>query len=372
MKVLVTGTRAPASMDIIRSLINQNYEVYSADSMNFPLGRFVKGLQKHFTLPKPNTDLKSFIQALKTILINNGIDLLIPTCEEIFFVSKGYDELSKYSRLLCEPFARLNTLHNKYEFNKLAHHYGLNVPESWLLATEEDKAQIPLNQDIILKPVYSRFGSHLIIKPSQQQIQNLKLDVPYLAQLFLTGKEYCTYAISDNGKVLVQASYHPKYTTGPAAGIYFEPATIKAITEFVTVFCREYRFNGQIAFDFIVQGDKAFALECNPRVTSGFHFISDQISWPQILQGTVQDSVLPIQPYMLGLAMKLHGYNYFLNKPKEFVTDYKKAHDVLKNKSYPLLGLKSLLTISDIMTRMIKEKKSFHSASTDDIEFNGE
>ncbi len=372
MKVLVTGGRAPASMDIMRSLIHQGYTVYSADSMNFPLGRFVKGLKQHYTLPKPNSELKQFINALKTIILEDQIDLLIPTCEEILYVSQGYEELSKHTRLLCEPFVRLNTLHNKFIFNQMALDCGLDAPRSWLLTTDEDKAKIPVNQDIILKPIYSRFGSHLIIKPSPQALKELKLNVPYVAQLFLTGKEYCSYAIAEKGKVLVQTAYHPKYTSGPAAGIYFEPANIEAINHFVNVFCQKYQFSGQIAFDFIVREGKAFVLECNPRITSGFHLVSDQINWSTLLEGQIQHWSIPQQPYMLGLAMKLQGFNYFLKNPKAFIKDYKLAHDVLKNKAYPWLGLKSFMTIANIFFRMIKEKKNFHSASTDDIEYNGE
>jgi hypothetical protein len=70
--------------------------------------------------------------------------------------------------------------------------------------------------------------------------------------------------------------------------------------------------------------------------------------------------------------MKLNGFNYFRQKPREFIRDYKRAHDVLINKAYPLLRLKSLLTVSNIVLRMIKDSKGFHPASTDDIEFNGE
>lgn len=371
MNVLVTGSRAPASMDLIRSLVKQGHQVYSADSMHFPMGRFVSGLKKHITIPKPNRQFAGFIQAIKTIITNYHIDLLIPTCEEIFFISQAHDELSRYTRVFCEPFARLNLLHNKYRFQQLVLEYGLNAPESWLLSTDEDKQKIALNQDIILKPVFSRFGSHLIIKPSSQQLNELVLKVPYLAQRFIKGKEYCAYALVDKGQVLAYSCYHPKYTAGPAAGIYFEPVQIAAITAFIHNFCQQYNFNGQIAFDFILEKDKAFVLECNPRITSGYHFLADHVNWSTLLQGTKQAVPLMTHPYMLGLGMKLHGFRAFKNNPQQVINDYRRAHDLLKNKSYPWLGLKSIATLGNIALRMLKERKNFHQASTDDIEFNG-
>jgi predicted ATP-grasp superfamily ATP-dependent carboligase len=372
MNILVTGSRAPASMDIMRSLIKQGYQVYSVDSMRFPLGRFVKGLKKHFTVSKPNRNLQHFIDDIKAIIIDYKIDLLIPTCEEIFFISNGYDELSKYTRLLCEPFQRLNLLHNKYTFNQLVVDYGLDAPKSWLLNTQEDKKKIPKNGAIVLKPVYSRFGSHVIINPSQREINELPINVPYIAQQCVVGKEYCAYAIADKGTVLIQSCYHPKYTAGPAAGIYFEPADIKPITDFIRVFCQKFQFSGQIAFDFILEDGKAFVLESNPRITSGFHFISDDIQWPSILKGQAQECQMSTKPYMIGLGMKVHGLSHLWANPRQFISDYRKARDVMKEEAYPWLGVKSLATIANILARMMIEKKNFHQASTDDIEFNGE
>lgn len=372
MNVLVTGSRAPASMDIMRSLIKQGYQVYSVDSMTFPLGRFVKGLKKHFTIPKPNRNLQGFLDAIKAIVIDYKIDLLIPTCEEIFFISQGYTELSKHTRLLCEPFERLNPLHNKYIFNQLAQEYELDAPESWLLTTQADKKKIPKDTAIVLKPVYSRFGSHVLIKPTQEKIDELPLHASYIAQRFVAGKEYCAYAIAHQGEVLIHSCYHPKYTAGPAAGIYFEPAEIESITNFIKVFCQRYQFSGQIAFDFILEKDKAFVLESNPRITSGFHLISDHINWSEILQGKPQTLQPSTKPFMIGLGMKVHGLPHLWANSKEFIKDYRKAQDVMRDNAYPWIGVKSLITIANILARMMIEKKNFHRASTDDIEFNGE
>jgi predicted ATP-grasp superfamily ATP-dependent carboligase len=369
MRVLVTGTRAPASMDIMRSLIEQGHKVYSADSLTFPIGRFVKGIEKHLQFPAPKKDIKSFIQILKQLIVNNQIDLLIPTCEEIFYISQGYEDLSKHTRLFCEPFAKLNRLHDKYNFNDMVQQFGLTAPESWLLQVDEDKSRIPKGEDIVLKPLFSRFGTHLVLKPTLQAIQDLELKMPYLAQKFIEGKEYCSYAIADKGKLLIQTCYHPKYLSGPAAGIYFEPEIVQQITEFNEVFCHKTHFSGQISFDFILREGKAYVLECNPRMTSGFHFIANQINWADILEGKEQAYSQPNKPYMLGMGMFMYGYKYFCVDPQQFIKDYRRAYNVLN--AFPLIGLKSLITLANLLGRMLRDGKTFHQASTADIEFNG-
>ena len=75
---------------------------------------------------------------------------------------------------------------------------------------------------------------------------------------------------------------------------------------------------------------------------------------------------------MLGLGMKIHGLSHLCANPRLYISDYRKAQDVMKDKAYPWIGIKSLVTIANILARMIIEKKNFHRASTDDIEFNGE
>ena len=374
MNILVTGGRAPATMDIMRSLMNQGYQVYSAESMLFPLARCVIGIKKHFVIPKPNQDLAAFIKAIKEIVIQYKIDLLIPTCEEIFYISQGYEELSQHTKVFCEPFERLNQLYHKYTFNQLVHEYGLTAPQSWLVNTDKDKQNLPPDAALVLKPVFSRFGSHALIKPSPKELAKLTLNEPYIAQDFIQGKEYSTYAIARNGEVLIQSCYHSKYRVGRSTGIYFEPAEIKPITEFIKTFCKRFQFSGQIGFDFILINDKAYVLECNPRVTSGFHLLTDKIDWHSILSGHRQydiPNMQHMQPFMLGKGMMLYSLKYLLKNPVRFIKDYRRAHDVLKNKGYRWLRFKSTLMLLNVFCRAIRVKKGFYPASTYDIDFNG-
>ncbi|KTD53719.1 hypothetical protein Lsan_4129 [Legionella santicrucis] len=373
MRILVTGGRAPATMDIMRSLISQGYEVYGAESMLYPLSRCVKGVKKHFVIPKPNDDLTSFLNALKEIVIRYKIQILIPTCEEIFHVSQGYEELSKFTRVFCEPFDRLNQLHNKYLFNQLAREFELDAPESWLINEDKDKVGLPKNENLVLKPIFSRFGSRTVIKPTQKMIADLPIKDSYIAQRFVIGKEYSTYAIADKGEVLIQSCYYSKYVVGRSTGIYFEPAEIEPITQFIKIFCKRFQFSGQIAFDFILINDKAYVLECNPRVTSGFHLLTDKIDWCTIFNGQRQHepNMQHMQPFMLGQGMILHGLKYFVKNPRQFLQDYRGAHDILKNKAYPWIRLKTTLMILNVLCRVIQVKKGFYPASTYDIDFNG-
>jgi len=372
MNIIVTGSRAPAALDLMRALHAEGHQVYSADSMRFALSRFSNAATKHIVLPSPNREMTAYITALKDAIIEHQIDILIPTCEEIFFIARFHKELSLYCELFLEPLEKLIPLHNKYQFIKLVKNCGIGRPKTICLQSNEDKKYLP-NYDFVLKPVYSRFASHTLIKPTKKQIKRLQITVAYVAQEFIEGKEFCAYCIAKNGKLISYAIYHPQYTAGAAAGIYFKPETLEEIKVFTENLIKKIQFTGQISFDFIEKNQTVYILECNPRATSGLHLIAHHINWGEALQGKVQPLNYTQKPKMLRLAMLSYGLKaFFSKKSKQFVCDYQKADDVLMHRGDGWMHLKSTLAILEIIFRCLRYKKTFKNAATDDIEWNGE
>lgn len=372
MKIMVTGSRAPAALELMRALYHQGHTVFSADSMKAPFSRYSKAVSKHILLPSPNRDLNHYFKTLKQAIIDNDIEILIPTCEEIFFISRFHKELSQYCQLFLEPLAKLTPLHDKFQFMKLVEDCDIGIPKTLLLNSNKDKEL--LDQTIqVLKPVYSRFASFTLLKPTAKQIEQLDIKMPYVGQEFIEGKEYCAYAIAKNGKLICHAVYHPKYTAGSAAGIYFEAANPKGLKNFIEKLVKKINFTGQISFDFIENNSDLFVLECNPRATSGIHLMAQKINWQQALQGIPQSFQYPKNPKMLKFAMVSYGLKALFSKnAKAFIEDYRKADDVLNQSDDKWMHLKSLPSMTEIFYRCLKFKKTFKDAATDDIEWNGE
>ncbi|MDR3503674.1 MAG: ATP-grasp domain-containing protein [Legionella sp.] len=372
MKVMVTGSRAPVALDLMRALHSQGHQVYSADSMRFPACRFSKSVHQHSVLPSPNANPQGYYQALKQAIQQHQIDYLIPTCEEIFFISRFHKELSMYCKLFLDPLEKLSILHDKYQFAQFCRKCLIKVPQSYLVSTNQDKETLP-TIDLVLKPVFSRFASHALIKPGKQQIQALDVRVPYVAQEFISGTEYCVYAIAHEGTLLAHAAYQPKYTAGAGAGIYFEPINLKEIELFITHLVQKIQFTGQISFDFIQAADGLYVLECNPRATSGLHLLAQHVNWQEILNGHGQTVPKADKPKMLKFAMLSYGIsNFFSPHRKEFMQDYQRAIDVLNISWDKWMHLKSLPAFVEILLKSIRFNKSFKEATTHDIEWNGE
>ncbi|VTR20119.1 Uncharacterised protein [Serratia fonticola] len=88
MNILITGARAPVAIEWARIALRSGHRVWLADSLKWPLGRFLQGIEGYLRLPSPRQDLAGYQRQLQGYLDQHAIELLIPTCEEIFYLSK--------------------------------------------------------------------------------------------------------------------------------------------------------------------------------------------------------------------------------------------------------------------------------------------
>jgi hypothetical protein len=205
-------------------------------------------------------------------------------------------------------------LHNKWQFVHIANQLNLPVPETHLLNTPADLQELGGRvQTMVLKPVYSRFAtatqlpphtaaSLARVRPTQQQ--------PWIAQQYISGQLLCTYSIAHHGQLCAYAAYPIDLRVGRGAAIAFAPVEHPGARDWVMHLVQATGFHGQIAFDFIERQDgRLFAIECNPRATSGLHLFAGQLDFVAALLGEREDMLEPrdARPAMLTLAMILYG-----------------------------------------------------------------
>ncbi|RXZ79379.1 ATP-grasp domain-containing protein [Paenibacillaceae bacterium] len=364
---LVTGGRAPAALDLARQLSAQGHIVYAADSLPNPLIRFSNAVQRYYLLPSPRFELKRFTEVLKQIVVECRIDVILPVCEEVFYIAFVKNKLGA-----CEVFAdelgKLQQLHSKWEFIQLLRELGLPAPHTRLLRSDADLQKLasradgslmlatvssatvgsetgpnltnPASSEFIpvdraaslntpertgengesgivshwvLKPVYSRFGDAVRFYSAGDPLPEIRpsAEYPWVAQQAIKGDEYCAYAIVHQGKLQAFTAYPALYTAGRGANVYFRQEISPPLLEWTTEFVSRIGFHGQIAFDFIVeQGGKVYPIECNPRGTSGLHLFGPRDRIDKAIAGNCGDSaIIPRQPKprMIAAAMLAYG-----------------------------------------------------------------
>ncbi|MCC7361835.1 MAG: hypothetical protein IT317_20295 [Anaerolineales bacterium] len=377
-RVALTGGRAPATLELARLLARAGHTVFVAESARWPLTRGAPAVAGSARVPPPRQDPAGFAAALEHLLIRERIDLLVPTCEELFHVARARDRLAAHCRVLCEPLERLHPLHHKGRFAALAASLGLAVPETHQLANAADlRAALTRPGVWVLKPAYSRFAVRTLLPPHSAralaQVQPTPA-APWVAQRLVRGRALCTYSVAHAGRLAAHAAYPVTWSAGQGAAIYFEAEAHVGAQNWVAALVARLAFTGQIAFDFIEDAaGQLWALECNPRTTSGVHLLAAHPGFAQTLRTAGPEVVTPPPgpPRMLAAAMWLYGLRSGRGL-RAWVRALRTGKDVISAPGDRAAGLRQWRALAEFGLRAARLGISGLEASTADIEWNGE
>ncbi|GAB6556193.1 ATP-grasp domain-containing protein [Bacillus cereus] len=369
-RILLTGARAPVSVDIARKCKLLGWEVYMADSISHAIGKYSNNVKKYYEVPSPRFETEGYISSLKNIIKENEIDLLIPTCEEVFYISKFKDELG--TTVFVDSFDKLDRLHDKKKFSEETNNTTLKTPETWLVKDQEElnKLFYGFEGEYIIKPSHSRFSMYIENWDSTKKIPKLPPErFPYVVQRFIHGTQWCSFALARNGVVYSHVSYKTVYAAGKGATIHFKFEENIELRKFTEEMCKSMCFTGQIAFDFIQGQDGTFyPIECNPRTTSGMHLIpAEHLHLKTPCSGGITKEK-QISMAMLGTLHKCKNWS----ERRKWFKDLKKADDVLWDMDDPKPYLYQFVSLWKWLEESKEHKIPLLAATTRDIEWNGE
>jgi hypothetical protein len=377
--VLILGGRAPVALDHARRFQRQGWKAHLADSIPCRLSGWSRSAAAVLPLASPRYAPTAFVEGIRAAIRTCAIDLIVPTCEEVFYLSRYRDLLPSGVRVLADDFDTLRILHSKWRFIEAAKDCGAGVPDSHRVASLAEARAWAGADPVVLKPEYSRFGVHVRVHPQglPRHAPELEVDGAWVVQRYHAGVELCSYAIADSGRLLAHAVYRPSYRLRRSSSYYFEPHASEQIRGFVSSFVRKMDFTGQISFDWILGEDgEAVVIECNPRATSGLHLFPETDALPAALMGTAINCLEPsqTQPAMIAGLMLSAGWYKAMAKSElpRWRHDYRRARDVITRPGdrAPLAG--ALLDLGSYARLAIQQGCNLRQAATRDIEWDGE
>ncbi|ANF95507.1 hypothetical protein [Paenibacillus bovis] len=132
-RILLTGGRAPVALELARQLHAGGHTIYVAESAAYHLCRTSNAVTASFRLPPPRQQPEAYLEKLSQLLVELEIQLLLPTCEEIFYIAHGYEQLNRICRVLSPPLESLRPLHHKGDFIRQVRQAGLAAPVTRLI-----------------------------------------------------------------------------------------------------------------------------------------------------------------------------------------------------------------------------------------------
>ncbi|WNS45924.1 ATP-grasp domain-containing protein [Paenibacillus sp. MMS20-IR301] len=399
-RILITGGRAPVALELARLFYKGGHRVFVAESAKYHLCRVSSAVEASFRLPSPRHSPQDYIRRLAELIAELEIDCLIPTCEEIFYISAGLEVLNGNGcRVLASDLDMLRRLHHKGEFIAWVRSLGLPVPQTTLISSAAEWRQMTEDaaakeNQLVYKPAYSRFASKVILPQHGNDLQRsnghrippappeLSPDAPWVAQEYIRGKAICTYSIIHEGAVVAHAAYDSRYRTGQSgASVYFEHLEHPAVYSWIQRFAGAARgFSGQIGFDFIEAADgRLYPIECNPRATSGIHLFvpADGLEAALLNPGRLVQSGETVLPRsgrtamlmfpMLGCGLKPGPAGF-----RGWYRAMRRAADVISRRDDRRPILEQLRIVCSAYKTAGRHGISLTEALTEDIEWNGE
>ncbi len=375
-KVLLTGARAPVTLDLARLLSTDGHHVLVADTSKYHLCHYSRAIKKSLVVPAPNDDHKYFINAIIDLIKLHKVDILIPTCEEIFSLAAHHTKISSYCELLCTTLPNLDTLHNKNNFIQLLKKKGLPYPETHLLTSKKQLRLASLMwEKVVYKPVYSRFAQDVIIcdKGSLENTASIvpTKNEPWIAQEFIEGQRLCSYGCAKNGQLLAHVTYPAEYCigeTGPA--LLFQSRNHPKLLQLMQALVKSLSFTGQFSLDLIEkENDQLIPIECNPRATSGLHLFKNSDNLPSSL---IKGNQIPPLPEGRKAHFTLPLFWKMKSQPVKLMQTLFTSRDALFCWWDPLPALISPALLVYYYWQAYKKNMSLIELSTHDIKWNGE
>ena len=371
------------TLELARVFQRAGHRVLMAESLPWHLSRPSLAVAGSYRVPPPRQNPQGFIIALAAIVRREQVDLLVPTCEEIYAVARGRSELEAAGArlVLAEPLETLRGLHHKWLFAEKARQHGLCMPETRRLELAQDLgAVLAAGGEWVLKPAYSRFAARTLLPPHSARALSRVApspSAPWVAQAYLPGRQVCTYSLAHHGRLAAHVAYPVEFSAGQGAAVAFRAIEHAPARQWVTQFVAAEGFTGQIAFDFIETDEgQVAALECNPRATSGAHLLAGEPNFARAFFGPLEEPLgaLAAQPAMLGAGMLLYSLPATRSWAglRRWAAAFANSRDVVFNWRDPLPALLQGLSLLPFAAWSLRQHISLIEASTYDIEWNGE
>ncbi|MFM7625442.1 MAG: ATP-grasp domain-containing protein, partial [Gammaproteobacteria bacterium] len=219
----------------------------------------------------PAQDREAYLRELAGLAVAEDVSLILPVSEEILHVSLLRGRLPAGVRLAAMPHEALLALHDKLAFADVCRAAGVAVPETFSL-TDPRAVDLARRTRTVVKPLFSCSGRGVRFLAAGETLP--PADEPALVQEFCAGRLLSTFTLARAGRPRITVTYRGAVMQGTVAVCFERIDTPPAVDAWVDAMVRHTGFDGFISFDLVEDAQGVIrGIECNPRATSGIHFV---------------------------------------------------------------------------------------------------
>ena len=342
--VLLTLGRLPKALELARALADASCRVIIAEPFRWQLCKPSRSVAASYRVRAPNFDQSGYIEDILAIAEDEGVDLIVPVSEEALHLLEHVDRLPTKTSLFSASFETIKRLHDKFDFIECASSLGLPVPKTAKLDAPDSSGFLS-GQDRIIKPRHGCSGIGFMPVPRNADAVSMipagQSPENWVLQEKLEGQVLSSFSVCCSGKVIQTVVYEADVLTGTVAVGFRRLTGSQAVEGWVSDFVNRTGYNGFISFDFILGADEvARAIECNPRLTSGVHFLDPAGLAAAVLEPGRAGEIRfkPYERMQQGYSVLTEAYKDFF-KPRQFLRNLRgmfSAKDVVWSLRDPL------------------------------------
>ena len=231
-----------------------------------------------FLMPYPSAGKQAFLERIFYIKETCGLDYLLPTLDvELPLYIACADELAKGGVGVLLPSKKQFEQRGKEHLAPLAESLGLKLPKTKKVTSEEELAEAAkeLKFPLMIKGVYYRaiYASNMAEALSAYYVLVAEWGYPVLVQEYKTGQEINLVGVGDGkGNSLGMVAIKKMGTTTQGkiwTGVSIRhPQLLEAGEKFVNY----TKWLGPFELECLVDGDKLYLIEINPRFPAWSYF----------------------------------------------------------------------------------------------------
>ncbi len=275
LRVLFTGGRSLATLILMRLFARAGYYCQVAESLQpNPAGasRYCRGNHK---LPAPQTP--AFLPALEQVLHAQQIQLLIPTGEEIFYVSRGLRRLEQTGcHVFCPSSDLLTHLYSRYQLNQLLRALKLLVPACKRVTDSKRLAGLREEwQNAVLIPEFGPYDVTLPISDAQTLLKiNPSEQTPWVLQEPVKGESFSCLSLAYKGQLRAHCAY---VNLAKGQNLLDHPGSERIAAELI----KSLDLSGLLSLDFVSTPAGLYTLACRPFLSDGVSLFSPEDRLPE-------------------------------------------------------------------------------------------
>lgn len=371
--VLLTLGRLPKALDLARGLHARGCRVVVAEPFRYHVCRMSRAVSRSFQVTAPNRDPERYLAELTGIIETESVDVVVPISEEALHALRLAGRVDPAVRFYSAPAGLIARLHDKWTFNQLAQAIGLPVPESAPIEAPE-AADLAARVDCITKPRDGCSGIGFRRWQRGDALHAAGLPHGTLVQRRVEGEHLSSFSITRAGRVIGTVTYRGRVFSGTVAVCFERVDLPAAVEDWIQRFVSATGYDGFLSLDFIVEAGRPLAIECNPRLTSGAHFVRPDTLAAAVLEEA--DSPFTLRPERLlqqfyttltETQRAMFGRGPFKDRLQHLLA----AKDVVWSARDPLPFLMMTPASAELLALTLFKGMSFGEAATADVAWFG-